>query len=401
MVGGGAVGRYGGRGAAALLVALAVSGGCSFGAARDDASPATAAPSVGVPPPPVPSVAAVRAAQTATRIEKVTIESAPPTSRVVLTLDGSAEPEVSLLVNQRLVIDVPDTTCATLPRVIEAPGDPLVERVRTGQHAAPDSKSRVVIDLRHRADFSVRAQGDRIIAYLTPASGATSDGDGSRILFGAEAGAGGSAVPATASLPATEPVPTPQLVPAPVPTPQLVPAPVPTPQLVPTPEPAAAPTLEPAPLATPSPEPFAREPEPFVVEAEAERATPVAAEATPQPYDGEATTGAASDATSAAPTSVPAATPEPLATIVPQVEATRPGGKRISIDFTEADVRTVIELIASAGGYTVLFTPEVGGTISISLIDRPWEDALTTVLRAKHLREVRHEDVMLVSPAGR
>jgi type II secretory pathway component HofQ len=62
-------------------------------------------------------------------------------------------------------------------------------------------------------------------------------------------------------------------------------------------------------------------------------------------------------------------------------------------------VRTVIQLIASAGGYQVMFTPEVGGTISISLVDRPWEDALMTVLRARRLREVRQDDVMLVSPA--
>ena len=46
-----------------------------------------------------------------------------------------------------------------------------------------------------------------------------------------------------------------------------------------------------------------------------------------------------------------------------------------------------------------MFTPEVGGTISISLVDRPWEDALMTVLRARRLCEVRQDDVMLVSPA--
>ena len=43
-----------------------------------------------------------------------------------------------------------------------------------------------------------------------------------------------------------------------------------------------------------------------------------------------------------------------------------------------------------------------GGTyfFTVTLVDRPWEDALQTVLRAKMLREVRHEDLMLVSPAG-
>jgi type IV pilus assembly protein PilQ len=127
------------------------------------------------------------------------------------------------------------------------------------------------------------------------------------------------------------------------------------------------------------------------------------AEPAPLPAEPAEPAPPASDAIDDTATDAPitASTPDPTPPLVPQARETRAGGKRISIDFTEADVRTVIELIASAGGYKVLFTPEVGGTVTISVVDRPWEDALATALRARRLREVRHEDVMLVSPAGR
>ena len=172
MAGADAEGRCGGRRAAVGLLALALTFGCSAAATHDEG--ASAPGSLAVPPPPAAAApSAPRAPQTATRIDRISIESAPPTTRVVLQLDGSVEPEVSLLENRRLVIDVPNTTCAALPRVVEGAGDALVERVRTGQHGPPENKSRIVIDLRQRADFSVRAQGDRIVAWLSPSDAAT------------------------------------------------------------------------------------------------------------------------------------------------------------------------------------------------------------------------------------
>lgn len=466
-----------------LLLALLVTGGCSALSAHDDsadAQPGTTA--VEVPPPPAAAgpgasgaSTASRAAQTATRIERVAIDSAPPTTRVVLQLDGSAEPEVSLLANQRLVIDVPGTTCASLPRVVEAAGDPLVERVRTGQHGPPENKSRIVIDLRARADFSVRAQGDRIVAYLAPADAASAGAapgpsDPSRILFGAEGVAGGArpaevaASPAPSASPAAAlpadaasagalaatPTPTP-VVRAAEPTPEApgiaavaaaaatMPAANAFPTATETTAPSradeapalavdAAPTTSPAPILAAAPSPAtppgaelgasSAPSAELVLPAEVTPTGSAWAEIVPSATtDGHAqpslpappdlppsatvaaSTGASEGAPAAA--SAPEATPRPPAGAEPAVEATRVTSKRISIDFTEADVRTVIELIAGAGGYHVLFTPDVGGTITISLVDRPWEDALVTVLRARRLREVRQDDVMLVSPVGR
>jgi len=359
------------------LLALTVLCGCGLWATRDDEAPPPAdtasAPAARAEARPLPA-----SLPPATRIERVTIEPAPPSSRVVIELDGFVEPEVSLLVNHRLVLDVPDTTSETLPRVIEASGDPLVERVRVGQHAAPATKSRVVIDLRTRADFTVRAQGDRIVVLLAPG--------GSGPVLGAA-----DAAPADAPhfLLDAEPSAAP-------PAPPELPEPTATPAWTSAPSASESPSATPAPpepSASPSPE------APAATAGEAASATPVELEApaaVPAPAETaelatapleplvEATRARADDATLAVAASAPATQ-----------------GKRISIDFTETDLRTVIELIASAGGYRVMFTPEVAGVVSVTLVDRDWEDALTTVLRAKQLREVRHEDVMLVSPQPR
>jgi len=423
-------GGCGGQRAAVLLIAIAVSGGCSIGAASDPANVSVPPPvesgASGVPPAP-------RSAQTATRIVRVSIESAPPTTRVVLELDGTAEPEVSLLVNNRLVVDVPNTSCALLPRIIGATGDPLVERVRTGQHAAPDARSRVVIDLRQRADFSVRAQGNRIVAYLSPADGtAASASDDSRILLGAELGdtpgAASTPAPERTALPAAAATSVDGAPPATIAASAALPPPAEgtTPDSPSLPATDSPPTSEPLPTIDPPPtSEQVRTSETATTTAPQAALAPgdasVAGRSAPIPQDVAGTPSAELEAPADAaaglapppePTQpaalvepsdapVPVATPEPSQSTAPLVEATHAAAKRISIDFAEADVRTVIELVAGAGGYSVVFAPEVGGTITVSLVDRPWEDALATVLRAKRLREVRHQDIMFVSPAGR
>ena len=70
----------------------------------------------------------------------------------------------------------------------------------------------------------------------------------------------------------------------------------------------------------------------------------------------------------------------------------------MTIDFRDADIRAVIDLVANVGGYDVIFTPEVKGTIAIRIVDRPWEEALQTILDKRGLRATRHADLILVSP---
>ena len=415
------------RSVPALVLALSLLGGCSLFATRggEPAEP-TPEPTPGALPrlAPVEVPPAAGATRPATRIERVSVESEPGGTRVVLDLDGFAEPEVSLLVNQRLVIDVPGTTCQSLPRELPVTGDPLVERVRIGQHAAPEVKSRVVIDLRDRADFAVRAQNGRIVVLLAPgssgAAAAVEESPAQQVLLRAEP----SSPPATDAQPhaaAASPAPlasatpTRELVVEPTGAVAVVASPAPSPTAAATPLPAEATPLAATPLARvelPATPGATSAPLPNALESAATSTPPLAVLASPRPVD-----TATPAPIEAAPTATSELEPTPLVQRSADVAAVEeenppPGGtaapertpstqgKRISIDFTETDVRTVIELIASAGGYQVIFTPDVAGVITVTLVDRPWEDALQTVLRAKMLREVRHEDLMLVSPAG-
>jgi len=195
----------------------------------------------------------------------------------------------------------------------------------------------------------------------------------------------------------------------------VVASPAPSPTAAATPLPAEATPLAATPLARvelPATPGATSAPLPNALESAATSTPPLTVLASPRPVD-----TATPAPIEAAPTATSELEPTPLVQRSADVAAVEeenppPGGtaapertpstqgKRISIDFTETDVRTVIELIASAGGYQVIFTPDVAGVITVTLVDRPWEDALQTVLRAKMLREVRHEDLMLVSPAG-
>jgi type II secretory pathway component GspD/PulD (secretin) len=74
---------------------------------------------------------------------------------------------------------------------------------------------------------------------------------------------------------------------------------------------------------------------------------------------------------------------------------------RVSIEFRDADLRTVLDLVARAGGYRVLFEPDVKGRVAVSAVDRPWREVFLDVLRRARLESVEHDDLILVSPAGR
>ncbi len=296
----------------------------------------------------------------ATRLEAIRITPSWPSTRVVLQLDGFVEPEVSLLADRRLVLDLPGTSCAGVPRTVEVE-DAVLERVRTAEHGGAEAKSRVVLDLKRRTDFAVRSTADQVIVLFATAAPRTPGtelqpsqelDESERILLAAE-GPGGTS-----------------------------PAPPPRDE----PQPAALAAASAASDASGASEPASGPSEPTSPSSE-----PQAGSASdPAPPD-------ASSSTIAAPHDAAAEIQPP-----PTFAAGAPlGDGRISVDFVETDLRTVIELVAGAGGYRVIFTPDVEGTISLTLFDRPWESVLATVLKAKGLSEVRHDDIMLVSPVAR
>jgi len=75
--------------------------------------------------------------------------------------------------------------------------------------------------------------------------------------------------------------------------------------------------------------------------------------------------------------------------------------KTVSLDVQGTDVRDVLRLLAETGGVNILASGEVQGTITVRLVDVPWEQALEAVLKLTGLAQERQGNVILVAPAER
>lgn len=60
-------------------------------------------------------------------------------------------------------------------------------------------------------------------------------------------------------------------------------------------------------------------------------------------------------------------------------------GKKISIDFDNAEIRQVFRLLADVSGENFIISDEVKGVVSIKLKDVPWEQALEIIIRNNNL----------------
>ena len=142
-----------------------------------------------------------------------------------------------------------------------------------------------------------------------------------------------------------------------------------------------------------------RRPVPFRAFAEDQRVVvdfeklPAAPAATPAP-------GAAA-AVPPAPAAVPApvaaaASHAPPADVPAAPVAAKSGftGRRLSLDFKDADVNDILRLISEVSGLNFVAGTEVKGTVSIKLADVPWDQALDLILKTNNpqLAQIRESD---------
>lgn len=73
-------------------------------------------------------------------------------------------------------------------------------------------------------------------------------------------------------------------------------------------------------------------------------------------------------------------------------------GKRISLDFQNVDVRTVLQILAKESGMNIVASDTVQGKITLSLRDVPWDQALDLVLDARNLGKSQHGNIINVLP---
>ncbi|MBI4583630.1 MAG: secretin and TonB N-terminal domain-containing protein [Planctomycetes bacterium] len=61
----------------------------------------------------------------------------------------------------------------------------------------------------------------------------------------------------------------------------------------------------------------------------------------------------------------------------------------ISMEFQDADIRVVLELLAKQSGANIVVSQDVKGKVSLSLRDVPWQDALDTIVKTNGFTIVR------------
>jgi type IV pilus assembly protein PilQ len=76
-------------------------------------------------------------------------------------------------------------------------------------------------------------------------------------------------------------------------------------------------------------------------------------------------------------------------------------GRRISLEFKDADILNVLRIIADVSRRNIVATDDVKGQVTIVLYDVPWDQALDILLKSTGLEMVEYDDVITVSTSKR
>ena len=76
-------------------------------------------------------------------------------------------------------------------------------------------------------------------------------------------------------------------------------------------------------------------------------------------------------------------------------------GDRLSLNFQEIDIRSVIAILAEFTGQNVVAGDDVTGTITLKLDDVPWDEALDFIMMTKGLEKFESGNVTLIAPVGK
>ena len=74
-------------------------------------------------------------------------------------------------------------------------------------------------------------------------------------------------------------------------------------------------------------------------------------------------------------------------------------GDKLSLNFQDIEVRSVLQLIADFTGLNLVASDTVGGSITLRLKNVPWDQALDLILKTKGLDKRQIGNVLLVAPA--
>ncbi|MGR8953165.1 MAG: type IV pilus secretin PilQ, partial [Gammaproteobacteria bacterium] len=76
-------------------------------------------------------------------------------------------------------------------------------------------------------------------------------------------------------------------------------------------------------------------------------------------------------------------------------------GDRLSLNFQDIDIRSVIAVLAEFTGQNVVAGDDVTGTVTVKLDDVPWDEALDFIMMTKGLEKYETGNVTLIAPVGK
>ncbi len=76
-------------------------------------------------------------------------------------------------------------------------------------------------------------------------------------------------------------------------------------------------------------------------------------------------------------------------------------GRKISLVFKDADIRDVLRVIAEVSNMNIIAGDDVKGTITIRLINVPWDQALDIILQSQGLGMVKIGNIIRIAPLDR
>lgn len=76
-------------------------------------------------------------------------------------------------------------------------------------------------------------------------------------------------------------------------------------------------------------------------------------------------------------------------------------GRRVTLEFSDADVRKIFQLIAEVSNLNFLIADDVTGTISLKLVNVPWDQALDVILETKGLEKRQEGNILYIKPKGK
>jgi len=75
-------------------------------------------------------------------------------------------------------------------------------------------------------------------------------------------------------------------------------------------------------------------------------------------------------------------------------------GKKVTFNFQDIEVRSVLQLIADVSDLNIVVADNVGGNITLRLTNVPWDQALDIILDAKNLDMRKNGEIIWIAPAA-